>query len=213
MNLKKLMGNKKSRLCDFSNRGTETTLPSHISDTANVEINIETATENLKKIKKKYNNISKPIITEFISDIRESIGLPEDGGITKYGFINVNDNLISVRLANHNANANNYLKYNSNYPNNVSIVIKKKKRNNKFIPNDNVNLKEYVYMGGELSKIENPYVKIIDTIINFLQSGEFNDLTGCAKVNISPMQKEVEEEIDDSLIIYYDSINLKRITF
>lgn len=46
MNLRTIYNKK--RLCDFSNGDTEVTLPSHISDSANIEINIEKSIENLK---------------------------------------------------------------------------------------------------------------------------------------------------------------------
>ena len=49
---------------------------------------------------------------------------------------------------------------NANYEYNLSIVIKKKRRKNTFIPNDNVVLDEFVYYGNNLQKVESPLSKI-----------------------------------------------------
>ena len=68
--------------------------------------------------------------------------------------------VVSLRITNHQANADTYIERNANYEYNLSIVIKKKRRKNTFIPNDNVVLGEFVYYGNNLQKVESPLSKI-----------------------------------------------------
>ena len=68
--------------------------------------------------------------------------------------------VVSLRITNHQANSDTYIEHNANYEYNLSIVIKKKRRKNTFIPNDNVVLDEFVYYGNNLQKVESPLSKI-----------------------------------------------------
>lgn len=210
MNLRSIYNKK--RLCDFSNGDTEVTLPSHISDSANIEINIEKSIENLKNFKNKYENVVKTPLASFISDIRGALSLPKEGGISKYGYFAVNGETISIRLSNHNVNANNYIRNNSNYSQNVSIVIKRKDNKNTFKPNDNVILEEFVYLDNRLSKIENPFIGIIDSIIDFLKTGKFDDKTGVALHNVSPVSQNIQSDVEkDSIADYKNCKDMKKI--
>ena len=70
--------------------------------------------------------------------------------------------VVSLRITNHQANANTYIEHNANYEYNLSIVIRRKARKNTFIPNDNVVLDEFVYLyyGNNLQTVEKPLSKI-----------------------------------------------------
>lgn len=203
---------QKNRLRNFNDWGTETYTHHYnrISDAANIEINVKTAIENLEDLKKNYSGNDKRNLADFLLDIEDAIGLPNpQHKASKYGFVDINGKQISVRLSNHNADCNTYVKNdNAIYPYNISIVIKRKRSGNTFKPNDDVILDEYVFLGRKFSKTDNPFVKIIDSIIGFLQNGYFYDETGFARHNNSPRFETIEDSI-----IYYDKCLIRRICF
>jgi len=47
-------------------------------------------------------------------------------------------------------------------------------------------LEEYVYMGRQLEAVESPFSQIALSLARFLDTGEYVDTTGVAKVNFSP---------------------------
>ena len=69
-------------------------------------------------------------------------------------------------------------------------MVKKSKIKGKFIPNDDVILDEFDYTGKELNKVNNALSLIIKSIITFLETGVYTDLTGVAVVNRSPKERE-----------------------
>ena len=69
----------------------------------------------------------------------------------------------------------------------LSIVISKRFKTNTFKPHDEVRLDEYVYYGKRMVKVENPLTQIVNSIIGFLQSGVYEDTTGIAFKNSSPL--------------------------
>ena len=202
----------KNRLCNYNDWGTETYTHhyTHISDAANIEINVKTAVTNLEDLKKNYSGNEKRNLAGFLLDIEEAIGLPNpQHKSSKYGFVDINGKQISVRLSNHNADCNTYVNNdNAIYPYNISIVIKRKKSGNTFKANDDVILDEYVFLGRKFNKTDNPFVKIIDSIIGFLRNGYFYDETGFARHNNSPTFDPIEDSI-----IYYDNCFIRRICF
>ena len=97
----------------------------------------------------------------FLTDLRNALGIPDSNGASKYGVVTIpkQDGTtldVSLRITNHQTNANTYIEHNANYEYNISIVVKKNRRKNTFIPNDNVKLDEYVYYGYNLQKVDNP---------------------------------------------------------
>ena len=56
----------------------------------------------------------------------------------------------------------------------------------KFKPHKDVVLDEYEYTGKELRKVDNALALIIRSIIGFLETGVYEDLTGVAVVHRSP---------------------------
>jgi hypothetical protein len=49
-------------------------------------------------------------------------------------------------------------------------------------------LEEYVYMGRQLETVESPFSQIALSLVKFLDTGEYVDTTGVAKVNYSPQE-------------------------
>lgn len=76
---------------------------------------------------------------------------------------------MSLRITNHNANADTYIIHNTNYPYNLSILVSKRFKKNKFKPNNEVKLDEYVYYGERLARVSNPLTQIINGIIQYLR--------------------------------------------
>ncbi|MBQ1780277.1 MAG: hypothetical protein II001_02465 [Bacteroidales bacterium] len=64
--------------------------------------------------------------------------------------------------------------------------MKKSKIKGVFRPHDNVILDEYEYTGKKLRKVDNALALIIRSIIGFLETGVYEDLTGVAVVHRSP---------------------------
>lgn len=131
----------------------------------------------------------------FLTDLRVALGIPDSQGASKYGVVSIpkEDRSIlqaSLRVTNHQANANTYIDHDANYKYNLSIVVRRKQRKNTFIPNENVILDEYVYYGTKIQGIENPLTQIVNGIIVFLQSGEYKDTTGVAFKNQSVESKD-----------------------
>lgn len=65
------------------------------------------------------------------------------------------------------------------------------------MPHPSVCLEEYVYFGQEMAKCTNgnPYLLIIDGIIDFLSKGRYEDKTGIARKNQSPIITESEDAL------------------
>ena len=145
-------------------KGSRPRIPSQTIGNAKVQINSESAIQELKNVANKYKNINDP--RGFLTDLRNAFGIPDSKGASKYGVITIpkkkdgTELVVSLRITNHQANADTYIEHNANYEYNLSIVIKKKRRKNTFIPNDNVVLDEFVYYGNNLQKVESPLSKI-----------------------------------------------------
>ena len=69
---------------------------------------------------------------------------------------------------------------------NLSIMVSKRYRKNTFQADPDVILEEYVYMGRQLEAVESPFSQIALSLARFLDTGEYVDTTGVAKVNFSP---------------------------
>ena len=92
---------------------------------------------------------------------------------------------VSIRVSNHHANDGKYLEHDAN-DFNLSIMVSKRYRKNAFQANPSVILEEYVYMGRQLEAVESPFSQISLSLVKFLDTGEYVDTTGVAKVNFSP---------------------------
>ena len=171
-------------------RGTQRfTKPSQTNDVANIKINAEIAIPKLEKLAEDYVGVINPY--GFLTNLREALEIPNLEGSSKYGVIvihkgNGNSLEASLRITNHNSNAETYITHNANYEYNLSVLVRKNFKRNTFKPHDDVRLDEYVYYGKRMAKVENPLTQIINSIIGFLQTGVYEDTTGIAFRNTSP---------------------------
>ena len=177
-------------------RGTQRfTKPSQSLGPANVVINTKIAIPKLQQLSQKYIGINDP--HGFLTDLRNALGIPNSAGASKYGEIHIPQSdgslmKVSLRITNHNSNAETYITHNANYQFNLSVLVRKKFQKNRFKPHNNVVLHEYVYYGKKMEKVENPLSKIVDSIIGYLQTGTYNDTTGVVLLNKSPQQTSVQ---------------------
>ena len=185
--------NKKAKRLN-SIRGTQRfTKPSQTNGGANIRINSETAIPKLKNLAQEYIGVSDPY--GFLTNLREALGIPNSQGASKYGVVTIpkEDGSVleaSLRITNHNSDAETYITHNANYEYNLSILVRKNFKPNTFKPHNDVVLDEFVYYGKRMQRVENPLTQIINSIIGFLQSGVYNDTTGVAFKNTSPQTND-----------------------
>ena len=192
MVIEEVRKNKSAKRPNF-HKGSLSHSPSQTNGEAKVQINSEIAIPKLQKLAETYFGVSDP--HRFLTDLRVALGIPDSQGASKYGVVSIpkEDGSIlqaSLRVTNHQANANTYIDHDANYKYNLSIVVRRKQRKNTFIPNENVILDEYVYYGTKMQNVENPLTQIVNGIIVFLQSGEYKDTTGIAFKNQSVESKD-----------------------
>ncbi len=130
---------------------------------AKIQINIETAKQELQKLKEKYQGVCDP--KGFLSDLRVACGIPNNDKSSKYGIVEIPsaDGKImrcSLRLSNHHPKARTYIEKNANCDYNLSLAIRRRTINGKFEPHPDVQLGHYAYPGYRLEKVDNPLVKI-----------------------------------------------------
>ena len=171
------------------------TQPSQTIGNANIAINSEIAIPNLEKLAKYYN--SKYNAKGFITNLCNALGLPMKNQSSQYGeveipFINPTCKA-SLRITAHNANAENNIKHDANYPYNLSIVVRNKMRRNTFHAHDDVFMDEFAYYGDRWKSIESPMSQIITSIIQFLKTGIYKDTTGVALTNVSPDSRKSDQ--------------------
>lgn len=174
-------------------KGSQSHNPSQTNGSTKIHIDSKTAIPKLKNLANKCNGVSDPY--GFLTDLRETLGIPDSEGVSKYGVVSIpkEDGSIlqaSLRITNHQANANTYIDHNANYNYNLSIVVKRKPRRNTFIPNEKVILDEFVYYGTKIQNVDSPLTQIVNGIINFLQNGKYIDTTGVALTNQSVKAKD-----------------------
>ena len=170
-------------------RSLSSNRPSCKNDVAKIQIKRELAMEKLKILEKSYQQDNR--IYGFITDIKNALGIKATKGVSGYGIVNIPKNDGSVLEAtisptNHHANAQTYIDKDCNYEYNLKIAVRKKAMKGKFKPHKDVVLDEYEYTGKELRKVENALALIIRSIIGFLETGVYKDLTGVAVVHRSP---------------------------
>ena len=181
--------NKKANRLNSLSR-LEVTSASQTNGSAKIIINNEIAIPKLKELSKLYIGVTNP--QGFLTDLRVSLGIPDSQGASKYGYIIIPKKdggylQASLRITNHNSNVKTYIDNGVNLEYNLSIVVSKRFKTNTFRPHEDVRLDEYVYYGKRMAKVENPLTQIVDGIIGFLQTGVYEDTTGIAFKNSSPI--------------------------
>ena len=180
---------QKSHSRKLLRRSLSSNKPSCKNDAAKIQINRETAIQKLTELEKNYSGIDQ--IYGFLTNVKRAIGLQPSKGASEYGYIifpQKNNEVLSasISLTNHHGDARTYVERKANYEYNLKIVVKRSKIKGIFRPHDNVVLDEYEYTGKELRKVDNALALIIRSIIRFLETGMYEDLTGVAVVHRSP---------------------------
>ena len=186
-------GKQKSHSRKLLRRNLSSNRPSCKNDATKIQINRELAIENLEKFEKKYNDNNE--IYGFLTDIKVALGLKPTKGVSRYGVVDIPKEdgsilKVSISPTNHHANAQTYIDHNCNCEYNLKIAVRKSKMKGEFKPHDLVVLDEFDYTGKELKKVENALSLIIQSIIVFLKTGVYIDLTGIAVVHRSPKERE-----------------------
>ena len=176
-------------------RSLSSNKPSCKNDAAKIQINRETAIIKLTELEKSYSGINQ--IYGFLTNVKNAIGLQPSKGASEYGYVIIpredNDTLTaSISLTNHHGDAKTYIDRNANFEYNLKIAVKKSKIKGIFKPDNDVLLDEYEYTGKELKKVENALALIIRSIIGFLQTGVYEDLTGVAVRHHSPLNETTD---------------------
>ena len=186
-------GKQKSHSCELLRRSLSSNKPSRKNDTAKIQLNREKAIRELKKLEKSYTDIER--IYGFLTNIKNAIGTQPSKGVSEYAMVEIpqqNGSILtaSISVSNHHTTAKSYIDHNANYEYNLRIVVKKSKIKGKFVPDRDVILDEFDYTSKELNKVENALSLIIQSIIVFLETGVYIDLTGVAVVHRSPKERE-----------------------
>lgn len=170
-------------------RNLSSNRPSCKNDAAKIQINRKLAIEKLINLEKSYQQNNQ--IYGFLTEIKNALGLKPTKGASGYGIVNIPRNERSVleatlSLTNHHSNAQTYIDNDCNLEYNLKIAVRKKQMRSKFKPHKDVILDEYEYTGKKLRKVGNALALIIRSIIGFLETGVYEDLTGVAVVHRSP---------------------------
>ena len=153
---------------------------------ANVLNNIENLAKEFEK------SATQP--KTFIGDVAKALGASRFGSGSEYAtFETKNGNIVTIRLANHNAHVSGF--DHNDKDNGISIVISPKP--NEGITNDgNAHITEFYYDSIKLRRAEGkPLAKIVRSIKQALYSGEFKDTTGLAE----------RQEVNGEDVIRYQS--------
>ena len=135
MAIEEVRKNKSAKRLNF-HKGSLSHSPSQTNGDAKVQINSEIAIPKLQKLAETYFGVSDP--HRFLTDLRVALGIPDSQCASKYGVVSIpkEDGSIlqaSLRVTNHQANANKYIDHDANYKYNLSIVVRRKQRKNTFL--------------------------------------------------------------------------------
>ena len=134
---------------------------------------------NLDSLAKEYEEKSSRSKT-FLGDVANAIGARKQGSGSQYAtFETVNGNVVTIRLADHNATVSNFDNRDENEG--ISIVVSAKDNNG--ITNDgDAHIVEYFYDSIDLRRADGkPLAEIVKSIKQSLYSGEYKDTTGLAE--------------------------------
>lgn len=152
-------------------------------DGAKLQISKQMAKANLHFVSLDFAGVKKP--KGFIAALSKALGTP-DGTHSQsfyYEVMTEQGDAITLRLSNHNANAANH---DGKTPE-ISIVVKSRRQPNRFYPTDHADVTEYVYFKEDIAEAGgNTLSQIAKDISAMLDTGEYADTSGLARVNRSP---------------------------
>ena len=135
---------------------------------------------NLDNLAEKYENDIHTKEKTFIGEVAKAIEARKQGSGSQYAtFETVNGNVVTIRLADHNATVSNFDNRDENEG--ISIVVSAKDNNG--ITNDgDAHIVEYFYDSIDLRRADGkPLAEIVKSIKQSLYSGEYKDTTGLAE--------------------------------
>lgn len=153
--------------------------------------------KNLDTLAKKYEEKSNSP-KNILGDIAKAVGAEQFNSGSNYVTIEAkNGNIVTLRLANHNASTRNF--DNNGEPEGVSIVVAGTP-NTGIENNGDAHVVEYFYRAQDLRSADGkPLVNIIRSIEQMLYSGEYKDTTGLAQ------RQEVNADTLHELRMYHGS--------
>ena len=154
-----------------------------------VTINPYGAKHELNKLIHKYAGQRKT--RGFISDLASALGDMSSAPKQTYyfEFRDKSGNPYTLRISNHNVNANNV----NEDEKEISIVVKSRRQPNKFIPGT-AEVKEYVYFKESIANGDGQTLAwIVQDISSMLDTGVYADNSGVAIINTSPVEQEVKK--------------------
>lgn len=154
--------------------GTKGTVVSSV-DGAKVLKNLDTLAEKIEKSSQKTSKT-------FIGDLAKALEAEKKGSKSEYAtFVTPDGKEVTIRLADHNATVSNF--DHNDEDDGISIVIAKKRGDNKGIDNDgNAHIVEYFYTETDLRKqYGKPLADIVRSVKDALNTGEYTDPLGIAE--------------------------------
>ena len=137
--------------------------------------------KNLDKLAKKLENLPNNPVKTFIGELGKALEAEKRGSNSEYAnFVTDNGVSVTIRLADHNANVENFDRKNEDYG--ISIVISHKKDSEGIKGKGKANIVEFFYNDIKLrKKYGKPLAEIVHAVEDALHTGEFVDPTGIAK--------------------------------
>lgn len=178
---------------------------SQSSNSANIRTDVEETKQKLNVLAEKWKGVNS--VKGFLTELWAALGIDaptkgqqRGGNPSRYAAFRLQDGsvvIVTIRASAHNADASNYSKEgNVNGDTNLSLVLQKRWKKNKFKPSVNVKLDEYVYVDDRIKSVENPLTQIANSLIGYLTNGKYVDTTGVAITHNSPTIKESKTRID-----------------
>ena len=169
------------------------------SNAAKVRKDIEPTKEKLRNLADRWKGVNK--VRGFLTELWKALGIDmadnsqkNGGNPSRYAAFQLQDGTmltVTIRASAHNANANTYVKDgNINGDTNISIVLQNRRKKNTFVPHDDVQLSEYVYVDDRIATVDSPLSQIALSLVGYLTNGKYVDTTGVAIPHTSPQTND-----------------------
>ena len=145
---------------------------------AKIRISKEAAKNNLDNLSETYLNTQNT--RGFLGDLKRALGETKTQGQSSYFDFNTNNGEVTLRISNHNANAENV----KGERDVISVIIKSERTKNNYKDAEGVNLTEFAYFKERIAKADgNTLSQIAESIKDMLDTGVYVDKSGLAVVN------------------------------
>ena len=169
------------------------------SNAAKVRKDIEPTKEKLRNLADRWKGVNK--VRGFLTELWKALGIDmadnsqkNGGNPSRYAAFQLQDGTmltVTIRESAHNANASTYVKDgNINGDTNISIVLQNRRKKNTFVPHDDVQLSEYVYVDDRIATVDSPLSQIALSLVGYLTNGKYVDTTGVAIPHTSPQTND-----------------------